>query len=251
MRKLVLFDIDGTLISDGGASREAFIAALLEIFEYHGDVRRYDFSGRTDPQIAHMVLRDAGWNEQEIDARMPRLWDRYVAGLAKQERSRVRELPGVRALLDALRADERVTLALLTGNIERGARLKLGGPGLNEYFPFGAFGSDSPRRDELPPIAIHRAEEFSGHRFRGRGVVIIGDSIYDIRCGAPHSATTIAIASGKTPGEKLRAENPDHFFTSAEDPGLLPRFCPDFGLRRLAAAFTPAACCRRPPIHNE
>ena len=222
MRKLVLFDIDGTLIADGGASREAFASALLEVFEYRGDLRRYDFSGRTDPQIAHMVLRDAGWTESDIDSRASRLWDSYVAGLERHERARVRELPGVRALLDALQAEERVRLALLTGNIERGARLKLSGPALNEYFPFGAFGSDSPHREELPPIAIHRAEKFNGHRYRGRDVVIIGDSIYDVRCGAPHSAPTIAVASGKTPAEKLRAENPDYFFASAEDrDGLL------------------------------
>jgi phosphoglycolate phosphatase len=222
MRKLVLFDVDGTLISDGGVSRQAFAAALLEIFDYRGDPRLYDFSGRTDPQIAHMVLRDAGWSEEQIDDRMQRLWETYIAALEQHERSRVRELPGVRALLEALRHEARVTLALLTGNIERGARLKLSGPAFNEYFPFGAFGSDSPHREELPPIAMHRAEEFSGHRFRGRDVVIIGDSIYDIRCGAPHSATTIAVASGKTSAQTLRAENPHHFFASAEDrEGLL------------------------------
>jgi phosphoglycolate phosphatase len=217
VRRLVLFDIDGTLISDGGVSRAAFASALLDIYNYSGELRRYDFAGRTDPQIAHMVLRDAGWSERDIDQRMPRLWESYLDGLQRHERSRVRELPGVRSLLDALRADARVTLGLLTGNIEPGARLKLSGPALNDYFPFGAFGSDSPRRDELPPVAIHRAEEFSGHRFRGRDVVIIGDSIYDVRCGVPHAATTIAIASGKTPAEKLRAESPDHFFVSAED----------------------------------
>ncbi len=222
-QRLVLFDIDGTLISDGGASREAFSTALLEVFDYRGQVRRYDFSGRTDPQIAHMVLRDAGWSEDEIETRMPRLWEKYLAALEGHERSRVRELPGIRALLDALLGEARVILGLLTGNIEGGARLKLSGPALNEYFPFGAFGSDSPHREELPPIAIERAEAFSGHRFRGRDVVIIGDSIYDIRCGAPHSATTIAIASGKTPAEKLRAENPHYFFASAEDREALLR----------------------------
>jgi phosphoglycolate phosphatase-like HAD superfamily hydrolase len=211
--KLVLFDIDGTLISDGGASRDAFAAALLDVFEYNGEVRRYDFSGRTDPQIAHMVLRDAGWSERDIDARMPRLWEEYLIELEQHERSRVRELPGVRALLDVLRP--RVTLALLTGNIERGARLKLSGPALNDYFPFGAFGSDSSRREDLLPIAVQR----SGCQFSE--VIVIGDSIYDVRCGTPHSATTIAIASGKTSAELLRAENPDHFFESAEDPGLV------------------------------
>lgn len=222
MRRLVLFDIDGTLISDGGASRDAFASALLEVYGFQHPLRRYDFSGRTDPQIAHMVLRDAGWSEADIDARMPQLWERYLDGLETHERSRVRELPGARALLDALQADARVTLALLTGNIERGARLKLSGPAFNDYFPFGAFGSDSPHREDLPPIAMRRAGEFCGHDFRGREVVIIGDSIYDVRCGIPHSATTIAIASGKTSAERLQAENPDYFFTSAEDrEGLL------------------------------
>jgi phosphoglycolate phosphatase-like HAD superfamily hydrolase len=215
--KLVLFDIDGTLITDGGAARQAYSAALAEVYGFSGNLRQYDFSGRTDPQITHMVLRDAGWSEEQIDERMPRLWARYIDALARHAPSRVRELPGIRSLLDALRSETRVVLGLLTGNIEPGARVKLGEAGLNDYFPFGAFGSDSPHRDKLPPIAIARAEEFCGHRFRGRDVVILGDSIFDIRCGTPHAATTIAIASGKTSAETLLAEAPDHFFRSAED----------------------------------
>lgn len=217
MRRLVLFDIDGTLMTDGGASRESFALALAEIYDYHGDLRRYDFSGRTDPQIAHMVLHDAGWSEAEIEERMSHLWERYLAELAHHAPNRAHELPGVRELLEELHALAAVTLGLLTGNIEPGARLKLGAADLSEYFPFGAFGSDSRHREELPPIAVERASRYSGHRFRGRDVVIIGDSIYDVRCGVPHSATTIAIASGKTPAETLRAENPHHFFDSAEE----------------------------------
>jgi phosphoglycolate phosphatase-like HAD superfamily hydrolase len=125
-------------------------------------------------------------------------------------------------LLDSVSANEYLTVGLLTGNIEPGARLKLGAIGMNGFFAFGAFGSDSPRREELPPIAVERAALVSGHVFRGSDVVIIGDSIYDVRCGVPHGATTIAIASGKTPAEKLLAENPDHFFDSAEElQGLL------------------------------
>ncbi len=215
--KLVLFDIDGTLITDGGAARASFALALGEIYDYSGDLRRYDFSGRTDPQITHMVLHDAGWSEEAIDERMPRLWERYLEELARQAPRRTRELPGIRALLDALHGHAEVTLGLLTGNIEQGARLKLGAASLNDFFLFGAFGSDSRQREELPPIAAERATKFSGHRFHGRDVVIIGDSIYDVRCGVPHAATTIAIASGKTPAEKLRAENPHHFFASAEE----------------------------------
>jgi phosphoglycolate phosphatase len=216
-RRLVLFDIDGTLITDDGAAREAFAEGLAEVYGFRGDVRRYDFSGRTDPQIAGMILRDAGWDDAGIESRLPALWNHYLAGLGRNAPGRVRALPGVVALLDAIRSDERLTLALLTGNIEPGARLKLGAIALNDYFPFGAFGSDSPRREELPPIAVERAASITGIDFRGSDVVIIGDSIYDVRCGVPHGATTIAIASGKTSAETLRAENPNYFFDSAED----------------------------------
>jgi phosphoglycolate phosphatase len=216
-RRLVLFDIDGTLITDDGAAREAFAEALADVYGFRGDVRRYDFSGRTDPQIAGMILRDAGWADADIESRLAALWDHYLAGLGRNAPGRVRALAGVGALLDAVRADELLTLALLTGNIEPGARLKLGAIAMNGYFPFGAFGSDSPRREELPPIAVERAAALTDVHFRGSDVVIIGDSIYDVRCGVPHGATTIAIASGKTPAENLRAENPDHFFESAEE----------------------------------
>lgn len=215
--RLVLFDIDGTLMSDGGAARESFALALREIYDYSGDLRRYDFSGRTDPQIAHMVLHDAGWSEAAVEERISRLWERYLTELTHQAPQRARELPGVRPLLEELRRHAEVVLGLLTGNIEPGARLKLGAARLNDFFPFGAFGSDSRERQELPPVAVERASRFSGHHFHGRDVVIIGDSIYDVRCGVPHSATTIAIASGKTPPERLRAENPNHFFHSAEE----------------------------------
>jgi len=216
-RRLVLFDIDGTLLTDHGAARHAFGSALEQTFDYRDDLSRYDFSGRTDPQIAFMILRDAGWRDDDIDTRLPQLWSLYLVDLAKNATpDRVESLPGIVPLLNALKDIEHVTLALLTGNIEPGARLKLGGAQLNHYFPFGAFGSDSAKREELPPIAVERASQIDGYRFSGRDVVIIGDSIYDVRCGVPHDATTIAVASGKTSADRLRAENPQHFFESAE-----------------------------------
>jgi len=219
VRRLVLFDIDGTLLTDRGAARDAYADALSAVYGYEGDLTRYDFSGRTDPQITFMVLRDAGFPYETINADLPRLWEAYLAGLARNTATpdRVRVLPGIRELVAALDAHDEVLLGLLTGNIERGARLKLGGAALNEWFPFGAFGSDSMHREELPPIAVGRAHEFSGKRFDGADVVILGDSIYDVRCGVPHDATTIAIASGKTPLERLRAENPTHLFQDAKD----------------------------------
>jgi phosphoglycolate phosphatase len=216
--KLVLFDIDGTLLTDRGASRDAFGDALRSVYDYAGDLSRYDFSGRTDPQIAHMVLKDAGFGREDIEARMPRLWDLYLAQLARNATTdRVRVMPGMRELVAALHDHDDVALALLTGNIERGARLKLGGASLNDYFTFGAFGSDSADRTELPPVAIRRASTHLGMHFSGSDVVIIGDSIYDVRCGVPYGATTIAVASGKTAAEVLRAENPTFFFENAAD----------------------------------
>ena len=216
--RLVLFDIDGTLITDRGAARDAFAVALEAVYGYAGDLSRYDFSGRTDPQIARWVLRDHGLTAEVIDEQMPRLWEIYLEGLSRNATAeRVQALPGIPELVAALHQHDEVVLALLTGNIEPGARLKLAGPMLNEFFPFGAFGSDSADRTELPPIAVDRASAFCGQRFTGAEVVIIGDSIFDVRCGVPYGATTIAVASGKTPADILRAENPRHFFESAED----------------------------------
>lgn len=222
LRRLVLFDIDGTILTDRGASRSAFAHALQSVFGYDGDLSRYDFSGRTDPQIAHMVLRDAGHATADVEARLPGLWEVYLDRLAHNATpERVLVMPGIPELLAALETHQDIVLALLTGNIEPGARLKLGGAGLNDYFTFGAFGSDSADRTALPPIAVQRASAEVGKHFRGSDVVIIGDSIYDVRCGVPYEATTIAVASGKTPAEKLRAENPRHFFNDASDLGAL------------------------------
>ncbi|HVR44320.1 MAG TPA: HAD family hydrolase [Thermoanaerobaculia bacterium] len=214
---LVLFDIDGTLVLDDGATREAFAAALHDVFGFDGSLEKFDFSGRTDPQIAHEVLGAHGFESDAIAEGLPSLWFRYVEGLrARLRKERQRVLAGVTPLLERLAATPDVTLALLTGNIEPGARVKLAPWELNRFFPFGAFGSDSKERANLPPIAIERARRHTGRRLSGRSVVIIGDSIWDIRCGVPHGATTIAVASGRTPAADLRAENPDHLFESME-----------------------------------
>ena len=217
-RRLVLFDIDGTLITDSGAARDAFFAALQQVYGYDDDLARFDFSGRTDPQIARMVLSASGFDDATITRRLDSLWEHYLGGLARNATAeRVRVLPGIVALLDALAMRDDVVLALLTGNLETGARVKLKPVDLNRYFAFGAFGSDSANREELPPFAVQRAAAIDGQQFAGRDVVILGDTIFDIRCGVPHGATTIGIASGRTPIETLRAENPTHAFASAED----------------------------------
>jgi phosphoglycolate phosphatase len=218
MPKLVLFDIDGTLVRDGGASRESYAIALREAYGYQADIGRYDFSGKTDPQITQMVLRDDGFDEETIEGRLPELWRIYLLELGKRAvAGRVQVLPGVDRLLDTLETRSDVTLALLTGNIEPGARLKLAPPDLNRYFAVGAFGSDSIERDHLAPIALERANREHNAIFTLSDVVIIGDSIYDVRCGQPHGARTIAVASGRTAGDILQGEGPDAFFRSLEE----------------------------------
>jgi phosphoglycolate phosphatase-like HAD superfamily hydrolase len=216
--RLVLFDIDGTLVLDDGVARHAFAGALLEVYGFTDDLSWFDFSGRTDPQIANEVLSHHGWERDAIGERLPALWIEYV-GRLRQGLTRERQtvLRGVHDLLARLAPVPEITLALLTGNIEPGARVKLAPWELNRFFEFGAFGSDSSDRTELPPIAVTRAREETGRRFAPREVVIIGDSIWDVRCGVPHDAKTIAVASGWTPAETLRAEKPDYFFASLEE----------------------------------
>src|SRR3954454_14832578 len=99
-----LFDIDGRLISDHAAARHACVSAFAQAFDYRDDLSRYDFSGRTDPQIAFMILRDAGWRDDDIDTRLPQLWSLYLVDLAKNATpDRVESLPGIVPLLNALK----------------------------------------------------------------------------------------------------------------------------------------------------
>jgi len=185
------------------------------VYGHPGHVQKYDFSGKTDPEITHMVLSDAGVPRATIEEGLPRLWPIYLRGLEERtNRQRIQVLEGVQLLLDRLMDEPDVTLALVTGNIEAGARAKLEPHDLNRYFLSGAFGSDSAIRSELPPIAIQRVNETLGKKFRERDVVIVGDSVYDVRCGVPHNATTVAVASGRTTRETLAAENPDHLLDS-------------------------------------
>lgn len=200
MRKLVLFDIDGTILTTHGAAWRAFQAALLEVYGRTGPIETYEFHGRTDPQIARELLRLDGLDDPAIDAGLPALWGAYLRGLERElERPEVHTevLPGVAALLDSLHASGEHLVALLTGNIEEGARLKLTSAGLWHRFDFGAYGSDHERRDRLPAIAVRRARERTGIHFRGRDIVILGDTPFDISCGRSLGVWAVAVATGR------------------------------------------------------
>ena len=220
MQRLILFDIDGTLLSADGAGKRAVRDALVEVFGTTGPIGSYSFAGRTDPQIAHTLLGAAGWEREDVDARLPEFWRLYVANLEREiARVRVQALPGVSTLLERIEAEPpAVVLGLLTGNLEEGARLKVDAAGLGfARFRVGAYGSDHADRPELPAIAARRALERTGLDFRGKEIVIVGDTPFDIQCGESLGVRTIAVATGHHSVDELAEHGPDHLFDTLED----------------------------------
>ena len=219
--KLILFDIDGTLLSTEGAARRAFHGTLLDVYGTAGPIETHDFAGKTDPQIAHELLALAGLDPADIEAGLERLWQGYLRRLAVELRGnghRTRVMPGVTALLDRLAArPDAFTLALLTGNIEPGAALKLDSGGLGGRFAFGAFGSDDARRDRLPAIAVERARAHTGHGFSGRDVIVLGDTPNDVSCGRGIGCRAAAVATGPFRPEVLAAAGADVVWQTLEE----------------------------------
>jgi phosphoglycolate phosphatase len=209
--KLVLFDIDGTLLSSEGMGRASMQRALDEVFGSPGDPA-YRYDGKTDRQIVREVMRLEGHSDEHIDSRMEKLMELYLEGLragAKSGKFNVKPLAGVPEILDALEARDDVVLGLLTGNIAPGARIKLGAAGIDpERFRVNAFGSDHENRPELPGIAQRRANEVLGLSIAGDRLVVIGDTPADIECGRSLGARSIGVASGHYTVEQLKAHNP-------------------------------------------
>jgi phosphoglycolate phosphatase len=215
--RLILFDIDGTLLSAGRAARDSILAALDSVLGWKGSADGNDFSGKTDPQILRELVEESVGADR-FDATLAQVLDRYVEELESRLRpDAVVPKPGIPELLERLAREPAVVLGLLTGNIERGARLKLEPPRFNRYFRFGAFGDDSADRYCLPAVAVGRAREVTGGDFPPASVVVIGDSVHDVGCGRSLGARTIAVATGPTPAEKLAAERPHALFSDFSD----------------------------------
>lgn len=219
-RRLVLFDIDGTLVSAGGVSARAFGEALLETFGTTGETGGFDYSGKTDPQIVRELMRSAGLSDEEIESRRPRALESYRERLAVTIRpEHVTPKPGMGPLLETLDRRPEVTLALLTGNLEPTARLKLEPVDANRFFPFGAFGSDHENRYELPRVAQERARAALGVWFDGGDMVIVGDSVHDVLCGRDLGVRAVAVATGRTSAARLAAVGPDALLPDFSDTG--------------------------------
>lgn len=219
--KLVLFDIDGTLLDCGPQVRPLFAAALEEVYGTAGDVDRYDFAGRTDPRIVLDLVTRAGVPEPLARQGLPRVRDLYVERLDQTlDRRHMRLLPGVEAMLERLVGRDDLVLALLTGNWEPGARAKLSRFDLNRFFGFGAFGCDGVDRSELPPVALERAERWAGCSFPPADTLIVGDSLHDVSCARAHGIPCLAVATGRTQAAALGEAGADWVISDLRQAGL-------------------------------
>lgn len=218
--KLVLFDIDGTILWTDGAGRKSMEAALLSVYGMSGDPD-YRYDGKTDRQIVREQLRAAGLSDPDIDARLPALLDTYLDNLAAVlagDPASARLCTGVDVLLDAVEARDDVVLGLLTGNVALGAARKLGAVGIDvARFRVNAFGSDHEQRPELPRVAQQRARATLGVELPGDRIVIIGDTPADIECGRPIGARAIGVATGRYNVSDLAAHAPYAVFADLGD----------------------------------
>lgn len=218
--KVVLFDIDGTLLWTDGAGRRAVHRAIHEVYGAH-PVEGHEFDGKTDPQIVRELMRLGGLADDTIDAHLDRTLTRYV-DLLREELARDdhsdKTYPGIAPLLDALEARGDVLLGLLTGNVRDGALAKLDAVRIShDRFRVGAFGSDHASRPELPAIARGRAEVLLGHAVAGEDVVVIGDTPADMGCGRGIGARAIGVATGRYSVDDLRACKPAAVFSNLSD----------------------------------
>jgi phosphoglycolate phosphatase len=215
-KRLLLFDIDGTLIHSGGAGIEALKRALKERFKVDDDLGDIEIAGMTDSGIVISILKKhkIATTTENVAAFL----DSYVHFLSKELPRRTGKLlPGVLELLEKLKTRKHVVLGLLTGNLSRGAQLKLGHYGVWHFFEFGAFADDHHDRNELGAFAQARAKEKHGREFAAEEIDVIGDTPRDIACGKAIGARTIAVATGSWSREKLTEYNPDYLIDDFSD----------------------------------
>jgi phosphoglycolate phosphatase-like HAD superfamily hydrolase len=211
-----LFDIDGTLISSGGAGKAALECALADEFGLSSIDDKLELSGRTDRAICRDLFRF------HLLEDTPENWRRLIGSYLRHLPSCLRQkggriLPGVARLLDELRNRRDVRLGLLTGNVRAGARVKLGYFGLYDHFPFGGFGDDHFDRDDVAREALGAVRQHCNGATSTDRIWVIGDTPLDIRCARAIGARAVAVATGWHSLEELVACQPDLLFGDLED----------------------------------
>lgn len=220
--RLVLFDIDGTLIRSGRAGMRGMNAAFQRLHGREDALEGVQLAGRTDRAIVSDVLR--ALEIEPTPAAIEQLRDAYLDQLAAELQKPMPGsgvLPGVAPVLDALEARPDTGVGLLTGNFERGAAIKLGHFGLWPRFGFGAFGDAHVDRRDLVPLAIDRAERATGARVPAWRVMVIGDTPLDIDCARAHGAISVAVATGPFARPQLEAARPDLLLDTLDDVAAL------------------------------
>lgn len=210
MKRLLLFDIDGTLLTAGGVGISSCEAAFNELFgvqDVWGDTKA---RGKTDhlifQEIAQKVL-----NRPLLDTELQSVAELYLKNFESElrEAERFRVFPGVNEVIAALAQSDDVAIGLETGNLEEAAWLKLSRAALRSHFSFGGFGSDSMDRNQIVRVAIERGKALHNASFAPESVVVIGDAVQDIIAGKSVGARTVALLTGRAPREELLAESPD------------------------------------------
>lgn len=212
MIRMILFDIDGTLIESDGSGAAAFERVFRSLFKVHGAAARLDFRGNTDRGILRGFFERHGLDASEEN--FERFCSAYVHWLEQLliERSG-RTLPGIRRLLQELNELRRPLLSgLLTGNIRLGAEIKLRRFGIWEHFTTGAFGCEHHERNQLAAIARDRGSRILNDDLPGEQILVIGDTPRDVECAKSIGARSVAVATGAYPRDQLEALKPDYVF---------------------------------------
>jgi phosphoglycolate phosphatase len=219
MKILLLFDIDGTLITTGGAGFRAMKRAVEDVMGVRKALDGIPVAGRTDSIILRDALAAIDGRELDLPLR-DRIQARY-ADLLAEELARTGGgpgvCPGIRPLLDALQADERFDLALLTGNFSQTAAIKLGYFDLWQYFPWGAFGEDAVHRNDLMPVAYERYTQRTGRAPEPSRTVVIGDTPHDVECARAGQARAVCVTTGQFDRDTLEAAGADIVFHELSD----------------------------------
>jgi phosphoglycolate phosphatase-like HAD superfamily hydrolase len=219
MRKLVLFDIDGTLVLTGGAGLRAMNKACAELVGHAEALAGIPVAGRTDRVILSDVVQRIG---RELDEPLlEHLRDRYLAHLAEEIQHPGRGprgvMPGIRPLLDTLHERDDVFLGLLTGNFEEGARIKLEHFDLWKYFRCGAYADDAADRNALVPFALQRARGCGLPEVGPRDILVVGDTPHDVACAQPVGAFAVGVATGGFTSAQLNESGADVVFEDLSD----------------------------------
>ena len=218
-QRVLLFDIDGTLLDPAGEGRVCLRRALDDVFSVTGAVDTYDMAGKTDWQIVTDVMSAAGLDAETITASLPAVFAAYARHVEIAAPSfNMRALPGVLDLVSQLSADPRFILGLVTGNVREAVPHKLQAVGLDPgVFTFGAFGSEHIDRNQLPTLALYRLEQQLGAPVPPETALVIGDTPHDIACARHSGLRVLCIATGTYPRHALAPHNPDYLLEDLAD----------------------------------